>query len=115
MCHKTKTISQVSNGKLTVCKSCNNYQLEFKNFYFEFDGQQYLQFKKYVLEVEIDYWEHTNACPKIKRKIPIPTLQPNLVLIFNRQEIKALQTLFGKQNSHTYLQVDDIDYTLIIN
>ena len=46
------------------------------------------------------------------------TKQDNLVLMFNRQEIKELKALVSTQNNsvfNTFLNVDDIDYTCIVN
>jgi len=118
MCKNIKAISKTSKGELNFCKGCQQFHLEFNNIYFEFTPKEYEQFKMYILFVEADYWEHKYACANVKRKIPIPTLQDNLVLMFNRQEIKELQTLVNgkdKEVFDTMIAVDDIDYTLIVN
>lgn len=117
MCHNIKTISKVSSGELSICEQCKIYHLEFNNICFELTAKQYVKFKKFLLAIEVDYWENKYANAKITRKIPIPSLQPNLVLMFNRHEIAELKTLFCSQNKNykTQLNVDDIDYTLILN
>ena len=117
MCHNIKTIAKVKSGELSMCKRCNVYHLSFNNLFFEFTTEELNSFKKYLFLLEIDYWEHKYDCSKIKRKIPIPSMQQNLFLMFNRQEIEELKSLFYKQenNSFASLNVDDIDYTYILN
>ncbi|OUS02554.1 hypothetical protein A9Q86_03365 [Flavobacteriales bacterium 33_180_T64] len=117
MCHNIRTISIVKSGELSICENCNVYHLEFNNIYFEFTIQQFKQFKDYLDAIEIGFWERKYTCSKMKRKIPIPSIQNNLVLMFNRQEIKELQCLFSLDaNSSTkLLLLSEIDYTLIVN
>lgn len=66
----------------------------------------------------MDYWECKYASTKIKRKIPIPAMQQNLVLIFKREEIRELQMLFTttvKDVFNSFIGVTDIDYKFILN
>lgn len=115
MCNNVKTLSKTKSGELYLCEQCEIYHLEFNNIYFEFTEEQLLQFKCYVLAIDADYWEHKYACGRVKKKIPIPTMHPNLVLMFNRQEIYELADLFDFEDRTKLLSVSDIDYTLIIN
>ncbi|OBQ55151.1 hypothetical protein VQ01_10280 [Tamlana sp. s12] len=94
------------------------YHLEFNNIYLELSEGEFQQFKDYVEDIEIDYWEHRYACAKVRRKIPIPSMQPNLVLMFRRQEINELKKLLNFSYIEVFertLYVSDIDYTLILN
>lgn len=118
MCKGIEAINKTSKGELNFCKNCQQFHLEFNNIYFEFTPVEYNQFRKYVMFIETEYWEHKYANANVKRKIPIPTLQENLVLMFNRQEIKELKALVTNKHQdifNSYLNVDDIDYTLIVN
>jgi len=117
MCHKLKNIAKVKSGELSICSGCNSYQLIFNNLFFEFNQEDYMAFKNYILNIELDYIGQKYACSKLKRRIPIPSLQKNLLLIFNDQEIKELRTLLTTKSPSEYklLEVKDIDYTLIIN
>jgi hypothetical protein len=117
MCNSIKTISKVSNGELSICENCKIYHLEYNNIYFEFTEKQYDQFKTYLLNIESDYWEDRYAGANVNRKIPIPSLQSNLVLMFNRQEISELKFLFCNKDDvfNSYLSVDDIDAMIILN
>lgn len=117
MCHKIKTLAKTLNGDLTLCKACHKYQLSFNNLFFEFNNEELKQFREYLFEIDIDYWECEYNCPKYKRNIPIPSMQHNLILLFNREEIQELKVLlsFGKYNKFKKLRLDEIDYTLVLN
>ncbi|WP_298517111.1 DUF6686 family protein [uncultured Kordia sp.] len=117
MCNSLTTISQVNSGILTFCKTCNIYHLEFSNIYLEFSEAQFEEFSAYLFTIEIGYWEHKYANVNIKRKIPIPTTQDNLMLLFNRHEIEELKVLFCSKSTSEkpLLDVSQIDYTLVIN
>ncbi|SFD24560.1 DUF6686 family protein [Algibacter pectinivorans] len=118
MCTKIKIISKVKSGELYLCRDCHVYHLEFNNIYLEFNAKEFKQFKNFILDLEIEYWEHKYASARVKRKIPIPSMQQNLVLMFNREEIKELKSLFTNTTNSTFtrdLKTKDIDYTLILN
>ena len=118
MCKNLKVLSKVKSGELAICCECKIYHLEFNNIYLEFSEKEIEQFKTFVSDIEIAFWEEKYASAGLKRKIPIPSIQRNLVLMFNRQEIEELKTLlfFSSDTSMNHkLQVDEIDYTLILN
>ncbi len=118
MCNNVKSISKTSQGELSLCKNCKHFHLEFNNIYFEFTVNEFKQFKQYILNLEADFWECKYASAGITKKIPIPTLQDNLVLMFNRQEVNQLKTLVKQPVINVYdklITVDDVDYTLILN
>ena len=117
MCHSVQVISKTKSGELSICETCKVYHLEFNNIYLELNTKQFLQLKKYIMSVEIAYWEHKYSCSKMKRKIPLPSLQENLVLMFNRQEVTELKILFSLKNNgyNDILKLQEIDYMLIVN
>ena len=117
MCHNITTISKIRSGELSKCIRCNVYHLEFNNLFFEFGLNELKRFRKYLFDLDIDYWETKYACPKRKRKIPVPSTQRNLILMFNRREIEELKSLFCKKNDiyGTLLNIEDIDYTFLLN
>jgi hypothetical protein len=117
MCHSIKTISKVKNGELTICQGCKMYHLAFNNIYFEFNREQLLKFRKHIAEIKPDDWEKSYANIKGSRKIPIQTLHENLYLIFNKQELKELNSLLAINTrfKHQIIDLDDIDYPLILN
>ena len=118
MCNNIKTLSKTSQGELSLCKHCKHFHLEFNNIYFEFTVNEFKQFKQYVLNLEPEFWECKYAEANISKKIPVPTLQDNLILMFNRQEFLQLKVLVNKPILNIYkksISVNDIDYTLILN
>lgn len=115
MCHSLRTISKVKSGELTFCETCNTYHLEFNNIYFELNSNHLKRLKNFLLEIDIDYWEENYAYSKLRRKIPITSLNQNVILMFNRQEIEELKILVLKNNADSFLGVDDIDYQFILN
>lgn len=117
MCQNSKIISRVKNGELSVCKGCQNYNLIFNNILFQFDKNQLHQFKKYISEIDLEYWLDYNSSTTQKRKIPVSTFHQNLILIFNVYEIQELKILLNLQKKKTkkLLSLEQIDYTLILN
>ena len=117
MYNNIKTIGKVKSGELTVCLKCNHYHLTFNNIFFEFTKKEYIQFKKYIFQLNTEYWNENYPCPKVKKNIPIPTLQGNLVLLFNQQEIEELKKLLSSKIVKEYEQisVEEIDYSFIQN
>ncbi|MCL7763424.1 hypothetical protein MPF19_08370 [Polaribacter sp. Z014] len=117
MCQKSKIISSVKNGEISVCKDCKNYNLVFNNIFFQFNEEQLNKFKEYVAEIDINYWLEYSASTTQRRKIPVPTFHQNLVLVFDSYEIEELKILLGIStgNKSEMITTADIDYTLILN
>jgi hypothetical protein len=117
MCQKSKIISSVKNGELSMCKGCNNYSLTFNNIFFQFDKNQLLQFRTHVSQIDIDYWLAYSSCETQRRKIPIQTLNKSLILVFDFFEINELKKLLGiyKLDKNDILSPEDIDYAFILN
>ena len=117
MSKKIKLVGKVKSGELTVCLDCNHYHLTFNNIFFEFTNDEYLYFKKYIIQLDTEYWNEIYPHPKVKKNIPIPTLQGNLVLLFNQQEIEELRALFnnGSYQKYQEISIKEIDYTFIQN
>ena len=120
MCYSVKLLTKVKSGKLLYCKTCKVFHLSFNNMFFELSLEELNSLKSYINSLDIDYWEQMHSCFKLKRKIPLPSAQKNLVFMFNRQEIQQLKMLldFNKSNTGSIdytIGLDDIDYTLILN
>jgi len=117
MCHKVKTIAKNCNGQLSFCESCKVYHLTFNNFYIELTELEMNAFKNVVTSVEVAYWETKYENVDIKRKIPLNTMQQNLSLVFNRQELESLKDLILLSTTKPYckLSVNDIDYLCFFN
>ena len=117
MCQNTITLSKNEDGHLVYCKTCKVRYLYFKNLYLEFTDREFKAFQRYVSEIDVRFWQ---SCPKrvsLKRKIPIPTMQRNLTLIFNQQELKSLKDIVFEDTAkpNTPVGASEIDYIQILN
>ena len=117
MCNHIKTIARVNGGELTFCSKSRHYHLIFNNIFFDFSQAEFSHFKRYILQMNTEYWNQNYPCPRVKRNIPMPTLQENLVLLFNQQEIEELRNLFSSRCYQKYHKIssDEIDYLFIKN
>jgi len=117
MCHNIKTLSKNLNGQFAHCKSCNVYHLYFNNIYLEFTPREMKAFKRFVSEIDVEYWESCCQRATLKRKIPIQTMQQNLAMVFNQQELKSLKDLIFEHTKrpNAPLNVTEIDYTSYLN
>ncbi|RNC80186.1 MAG: hypothetical protein ED556_13860 [Winogradskyella sp.] len=114
------TLARVKSGELNFCTGCKSYHLSFNNLFFSLNAKEFIRLKEYINDIEVDYWEYKYSCTSLKRKIPLPSAQDNLIIMFNRQEIKELMFLLNytqHKNSFPsfYLETDDIDYEFLIN
>jgi hypothetical protein len=117
MCEKTKIISRVKNGELSMCRCCKNYNLVFNNIFFQFEENQLNKFKEYISKIDIEYWLDFSSFTTQRRKIPVQTFNQKLILVFDNYEINELKILLGIKNTQrvSTLSPGDIDYTLILN
>lgn len=117
MCNHTTTLSKNCYGKLTYCSTCGTYQLNFNNIYLEFTVREIRSFKNFLNEIEIEYWDTKYDRTIVTRKIPIQTMQQNLSLVFNKQELSALKALVNQDTKKPFetLGVLDIDYIFFLN
>lgn len=118
MCEKLKKIKENDCGELHYCKSCKIYHLLFNNFHFVFKIEEYEALKNHINKIEIEFWLDKFGNTIMKRKIPIPTLQENLILVFDIYEFIALKSLLNNENKKVgriYLSTDQIEYQTILN
>ncbi len=117
MCHNIKTLSKNNDGQLAHCKSCNVYHLYFNNIYLEFTPREMKAFKQFVSEIDVEYWESCCQRAMLKRRIPIQTMQHNLAMVFNQQELESLKDLIFERTKKPYtpLRVYEIEYRQFLN
>ncbi|MBL4663007.1 MAG: hypothetical protein JKY22_05525 [Flavobacteriaceae bacterium] len=74
-------------------------------------------FQEFVKEIDVEYWETKYDGMVMKRKIPIQTIQKNLSMVFNRQELESLTNLIMQATKKPFnnLSVLDIDYIFFLN
>ena len=117
MCNQLHPISKNVLGSLTFCPKCKVFQLNFNNLFFELSAKDLNRLRDFLNNTDVDYWEEQENAPVWKRKIPVPTQQENLILLFNKQEFALFkQLLSNTSRDRDYpLSILDIDYTLILN
>lgn len=117
MCHNVKTIAKNKQGQLSYCTDCKVYRLIFNNLQLDFSPQQLNRFKKYIDQLETEYWELKYERVVKERKIPVPSAQDNLVMIFNKHELQLLRSLLhlDTPQSMEIIDIVDINYTLFLN
>lgn len=103
MCCNFSILKQTENGMLILLKGCENYQLTFKNLNFNLSEKELITFKNYLKNVNIDYWEKEYEHSIYDKKIPIPTLQTNFIILINRFELYELTLLLNIGDKNDYL------------
>ncbi|AUP80629.1 DUF6686 family protein [Flavivirga eckloniae] len=111
------TIAKNYSGQLSFCEDCQIYRLTFNNICIEFDEQEFSSFQMFLEAIDVDYWETKYERTAMGRKIPIQTIQHNLTIILNKQELEALKDLVMLKTKKPFneLSVIDIDYLFFLN
>ena len=82
------------------------------------DEEQYESLKAHVSKIDIKFWLDKFCDTPLKRKIPIPIHQENLILVFDIKEFINLKSLFFNQRNQDnllYLSTNQIEYNIILN
>ena len=93
---------------LIFLKGCGNYQLTFNNLNFSLTEEELIAFKEYLKQINIEYWEKEYEHSIYKKKIPIPTLQSNFIILVNRFELYELLLLLNIDNTNEILGYNDL-------
>jgi hypothetical protein len=118
MCEKLIKIKQNECGELHYCPAHQLYHLMFNNFHLMLGEEQYESLKTDVSEIDIKFWLDKFSDNLVKRKIPIPTHQENLILVFDIHEFIQLKSLFFNHQNHEdllYLSTNQIEYQNTLN
>ncbi|WP_309508542.1 DUF6686 family protein [Flavobacterium channae] len=107
MCCNYSILKQTQNGMLVLLKGCGNYQLTFNNLNFSLTKEELDAFKRYLKQIDVDYWEKEYKHSIYQKKIPIPTLQNNLIILINRFELNELLFLMNTNESEESLTYYD--------
>ena len=91
------------------------YQLSFNNLIFNLSSYEILRFSSYLKEIDSDYWEKEYENSVYERKIPIPTLQSNFIILLDKKELDELCYLIDFKKNKYLLKFKEIDYNLIYN
>lgn len=110
-----KVIRKSTNGILLFCEYSNKFQLSYKNILLDLSSYELLQFIKYLKKIDCHYWEQEYMNSIYEKKIPIPTTQKNLMLMMTVSEIEEILFLLDKFKHSEFLNVDKIEYKLVLN
>lgn len=114
MCN-LKIINRTSNGILLHCQNRSMYQLLFNNLAFDLNSIEMTSFSNYLEQIDTDYWETEYKHSIYEKKIPIPTLQSNFIILLNRKELKELRFLVDCVSQYKILKPIEINYLMIFN
>ena len=114
MCN-LKILNRTSNGILMHCEHRDMYQLLFNNLTFDFSSIEMTSFSNYLDQIDIDYWEREYKHSIYEKKIPIPTLQSNFIILLNRKEVEELRYLVDCISEFRILKPVEINYMIISN
>ncbi len=90
-----KIINQSPNGRVFICSQCDKVHIEFNNFLFSFNQDEYRYFTSCITRIDGCYYERVNSGRQSKRKIIVPIGHRNASMMLNREELKELQKLLS--------------------
>lgn len=114
MC-ELKVLNRTNNGILIFCKGKAMYQLLFNNLTFNLSQAELTSFYDYIKKIDCNYWEQEYKNSIYDKKIPIPTLQKNFIILFDRFEIDELILLMDFRKKDEVLKSKDIKYPVNLN
>lgn len=115
MCQKIKYLSKTQNGLLIQCSHSENYQLSFKNLNYNLTTIELESLKDFLQKTDADYWEKEYENSIFEKKIPIPTLQTNLIILIDKHELCELIELLNFKEKKIYLSFKDIKNLISLN
>ncbi len=114
MCN-LKILNRTSNGILLFCEHRAMYQLLFNNLIFDFSSIEMTSFTNYLDQLDGDYWENEYRNSIYEKRIPIPSLQSNFLIMLNSKELEELRFLVDGINQYKILKPAEINYHVFLN
>ena len=108
-------LNRTNNGLLFYCTHSSLYNLSFNNLTFNFDAVEFDRFRVYLNSIDSAYWEKEYENSIYEKKIPIPTLQNNFIILLNRHELEELKILVDFSHRARLLDPEEINYKMIYN
>lgn len=114
MC-QLKILNRTSNGFLLFCQRKNTYNVSFSNLTFNFNTVEMDNFIDYLDKIDCTYWEKEYANSIYEKKIPIPTLQTNFIILLDSKDLEELRALLDFKGKKPFLKSGEINYRLVYN
>lgn len=115
MCKFFKYLAKTTNGSLIFCSKSKTYQLCYKNLNFDLTEIELESLAKYLKNIDCDYWEKEYQNSIYEKKIPIPTLQSNFIILLDRMEVYELLNLLDINKKTGFISFLDINYPIYLN
>ncbi|MCU4154384.1 hypothetical protein J1N10_00220 [Carboxylicivirga sp. A043] len=88
-----RVLSQTPNGRVFICPNCEKIHIEFHNFLFSFNKEEFQYFQRCFARMDGCYYEALNSDIVYSRKIIVPIGHKNASMMLNGRELKELQRL----------------------
>lgn len=115
MCGKVNYLNQSQNGILIQCNNSDNYQLSYKNLNFNLTPFEFEGLFSYLSKIDAQYWEKEYEHSIFEKKIPIPTLQSNFIILIDRYELLELLQLLNYKEKKEFLTFNQVNYPMNYN
>lgn len=77
-------LKRTKNGVILYCRCSDTYQVLFKNINYNLTQTELDSFVHYVTTVDEFYWEDEYKNSVYNKRIPIPSIQANLIILLDR-------------------------------
>lgn len=101
-------VNETPNGRLSFCKCCDNYQLEFGNILFTFSQDQLSGLTEYIREIDGETYTRKNDHTPHNRKIFLQFPVKGILFCLNKEELEELKELlfiYPKKEQTLYEQL----------
>lgn len=90
-----KILSKSVNGQLYKCSSCNQIHIEFKNFLFAFNSNEYIFFRNSFINLDPHVVSKKNKDILQNGKLKISLGHKNMIALFSLEELQEIKQLLG--------------------
>ena len=109
-------IKRTKDGILLHCLCSDTYQLLFKNINYNLTLFELNSFSDYIATIDENYWEQEYKNSVYEKRIPIPSVQSNLMLLLDLVDLYELRELLDYKTKATkFFTFREIDYKIIMN